>query len=98
MTAQDIARELGVRIEIARGMCGKAKAARQIRIVAWRRDEDGGRLYVRAVYTAGHGRDAIKPAPLTRLEYNRRHRDRKRRAVPSVWALAVPVDHRRTGN
>lgn len=97
MTAQDIARELGVRIEIARGMCGKAKQCKQIRIVGWRRDEDSGRLYPRAVYAVGAGKDAPKPPPLTRREYNRRHRGRKARAVPSVWALAVPVDRRRIG-
>lgn len=98
MTAQDIARELGIRIETARGMCGKAKHAGQIRIVTWRRDEDSGRLYPRAVYAAGSGKNAPKPKPLTRYDYNRRHRTRKRLAVASVWELAKPVDFRRIGS
>jgi hypothetical protein len=97
MTAQDVARDMAVKIELARGMLGKAKHCGQVRIVGYRRDEDSGRLYTRAVYAAGSGPDAKRIPPLTRNEYNRRYRSRKSRAVASVWMLAVPVEHRRIG-
>lgn len=97
MTAREIAAELGVSPEYVRGSLGRAKADKQIHIKAWRRDEDGGRLYPRAIWAAGDGRDAPKPPKLTKLDYNRRHRQRKARAVSSVWQLGRAVDHRRLG-
>lgn len=97
MTMREIARELRVRPEIASGMLGKAKQCKQIRIVGYRRDEDGGRLYPRAVYAAGSGPDAPRLPQRGSTDHSRRQRDRKRLAVSSVWQLAVPVDKRRFG-
>lgn len=67
---------------------------RYIHISGWRRDEDGGRLYVRALYSVGSKRDASKPPPLTRADYTRRYRARTT-VVPSIFHLGAPIDSRR---
>ena len=97
LTIRDIARELGITPDHARGAIGKARASGQVHIAGYRRDSDGGRLYPRALWAAGQGVDAKKPPPLTELDYNRRHRQRKTRAISSVWQLGTPVDDRRVG-
>lgn len=67
---------------------------RLIHISGWRRDEDGGRLYVRALYSLGRRRDAGKPPPLTQTEYGQRYR-RRVSIVPSIFHLGAPIDSRR---
>lgn len=95
LSAREIAAEIGAPMHLVRAYCGAHKSLGHCHIAAWRRDDDGGVLYPRALYAFGPGSDAPKPAPLSRTEYNRRHRQRKARAVASVFALGQCVDQRR---
>ena len=68
-------------------------AKKQVRISRWQRETEGQRLYLRAVYTLGCGRDAPKPQRLTNSERCARYKARKKIEVPagvpnSVWQLA----------
>lgn len=92
-TARDVAATLGIPVPYARGLMskmhnGKLPAGKLVYISAWRRESDGGRLYPRPVYQAGHHRDTPGPGALTNTEYNRRHRQRQRGSVNSVFNLA----------
>jgi len=79
-----------------RGVKGtRTRKLKQIYIQSWRRDDDTTGIHTRAVYAVGSHKDAIKPPKLTRTEHNTRHREKKRRAVSTVWALAIPLDDRR---
>ena len=68
---------------------------KQIFIAAWRRDEDGGRLYIRALYKLGDRGDRQKPPPLTRSDYNQRAKARFKTVLTSVFDLAIPAHARR---
>ena len=48
---------------------------KRIHIIAWRRNHSGPMI---AVYAAGYGQPAEKPAPLSRAEKSRRSREKKR--------------------
>lgn len=61
-------------IKNARYMDILAKQNR-VHIAAWRRNQNGPMV---AVYAAGHGQPAEKPAPLSRAEKCRRSREKKR--------------------
>lgn len=62
---------------------------------SYRRDEDGGRLYPRALYAYGPGQDACKPEPLSKVEYNKRSKAKISRTVTSVWDLGIPNRYRK---
>lgn len=91
MTTRDVAEDLGISIPHAVSEIGLLKQRGKIHISKWIRTEDGGRLYPRACYRAGEGRDARKPPPLTIAEYNRRYRSRVRKTTASVFRLAEPL-------
>lgn len=89
MTAREIAEELGLKhITQVSAALGPFRGT-LVRVGGWRRDEDGGRLYPRALYAAGPGVDAPKPEKLPRSEYNRRARHKLRSQVASVWELGL---------
>lgn len=80
-----------------RAWVGEFKHQGRCRISSWRRDDDGGHLYLRALYTASRGPDAPRPPPLSSTEYNRRYRRRQKGVVASVFTMATPVSERRVG-
>ena len=93
LTAREIATELKLpyinQVASALGDCP------DFHISSYRRDEDGGRLYPRALYAYGPGRNAPKPKPLTKVEYNKRNKAKMKRTVTSVWDLGIPSRDRR---
>lgn len=93
LTAREIATELKLpyvnQVAAALGDCPN------FHIYSYRRDEDGGRLYPRALYAYGPGKNAPKPKPLTRVEYNKRSKLKIKRTVTSVWDLGVPSRNRK---
>ncbi len=97
LSCRECANDLGVSLSYVRALMSKLHANKKVYIAAYRRDEDGGRLYPRAVYALGQGKDVKRPGALSNTEYNRRHRDAKRGAVNSVFALGVPVEERSLG-
>lgn len=95
VSAIEIARVTGLPPRhVSAALAYQKNTQRVIHISGWRRDEDGGHLYLRALYSEGQDRDARKPPPLTRSDYNKRHRQRVR-SVASVFALATPISLRR---
>lgn len=98
MTTRELAAELpGLEFNYIRAVVAEQRAHGRLHVKAWQREEEGGRLYPRAVYAMGPGKDAPRPAPLTKAEQNARHRARKAVRVASVWDLGLAVDHRRVG-
>jgi len=93
----EIGEEFGIDARLARAKIGKLRATwpGEIRIAEWRRDESGGHLYPRACYAVGGAPDARRPKPLSRSQYNRRHKHSVRQQVNSVWALATHAADRR---
>jgi len=93
LTAREIAAELKLsyinQVTAALGDCP------DFHIYSYRRDEDGGRLYPRALYAYGPGKNAPKPKPLTKVEYNKRNKAKMKRTVTSVWDLGIPSRDRR---
>lgn len=93
LTAREIATELKLpyinQVAAALGDCPN------FHIYSYRRDEDGGRLYPRALYAYGPGKNAPKPKPLTRVEYNKRSKLKMKHTVTSVWELGIPSRERR---
>ena len=93
LTAREIATELKLthinQVASALGDCP------DFHIDSYRRDEDGGRLYPRALYAYGPGRNASKPKPLTKVDYNKRSKLKMKRTVTSVWDLGIPSRERR---
>lgn len=99
MTARELASELGIDVNFARSKLDVLKKQGRAHICSYRRDEDGGRLYPRALWKAGprRGHPPEKPAPLTDSDYCRRYRARQVRRVTSVWALGQTPRERRLG-
>lgn len=95
MTARDLARDIDTAVGNIRATLAKYRDAWHVS--GYRREVVDGRLYPRALYRAGPGRNAAKPGPLSPTEYNRRHRARKRAVVSSVFALGTPVNTLRIG-
>ena len=98
MTARELALKLGMSRAHMSVKISRAREYGLIYIKAWRREASHGMLrqYLRAVYAVGNRRDAPKPPALTKVESNTLHRARKRALIPtSVFALALPVEHRR---
>lgn len=95
MTAREVTEATGLNHDLTRVRLCSLKASGHIHVTEYRRETVHGRLYPRAVYALGPGRDAKKPGPLTQAEYCRRYRARKRNAVPSVFHLGGNIDQAR---
>lgn len=93
LSAREIAAEL--RLETPNRVTAALHGSKEFHIHSYRRDEDGGRLYPRALYAYGPGRDTPKPKPLTRVEYNKRSKAKMKRTVTSVWDLGIPSRDRK---
>lgn len=101
MTMRELVEQLDVPLRSVRCAIGKMRspsrrARYRLRIVAWRRDEELGRLYPRAVWGLGDGPDAVKPRPLNNTEYCRRYRAAAAGRATSVFDLARHVLDPRT--
>lgn len=70
MTARELAEQL--KIKHVNQIAAALQGCDNFHISGYRRDEDGGRLYPRALYAYGLGKDANKPPKLSKQEYNRR--------------------------
>lgn len=99
MTAREMAADFGAAAGSVGAKLDAMKRAGKVHISGWRRDDDGGRLYPRALWAAGPatGRTPAKPKKLTDTDYCRRYRARCGAMVSSVWALGTPVESRRLG-
>jgi len=95
MTATELADAVGTKPKNIRAILvtrRKTPDGARWHISEYRREEVHGRLYPRAVYKFGKGRNAKKPPPLTQTEYNKRYRSRKRSCVTSVFDLGKSID------
>lgn len=90
MTQREIAEELGIHIDTLRGYIGSLRQRRPgvLYVHSYRRDEDGGRLYPRALWAVGDKPDAKRPPKLSKQVYNKRGKDRMKSRVASVFHLA----------
>jgi hypothetical protein len=97
MHCHEIGEEFGIAPRMARAKIGKLRATwpGEIRIADWRRDEAGGHLYPRACYGVGGEPDVPRPRPLSRRQYNQRHKRSVKLQVNSVWQLGALVADRR---
>lgn len=97
MTSRELGEHMGWARSYARTAIAHCRknTEKKIYIKQWLRSEEYGKLYLRPVYAAGSESDAKKPKPLGRAVYNKRHRDKKRKQMPSIFGLAIPVDKRR---
>jgi len=93
MTARELAEQL--KIKHVNQIAAALQGSDHFHISGYRRDEDGGRLYPRALYAYGPGKDAKKPPKLGKQEYNRRAKEKMRKTVSSVWDLGIFYEDRR---
>jgi hypothetical protein len=93
MTARELAEQL--KIKHVNQIAAALQGCDHYHISGYRRNEDGGRLYPRALYAYGPGKDAEKPPKLSTQEYNRRAREKMRKKVSSVWDLGIFYEDRR---
>lgn len=86
MTAQDVCSHLGLERRPGGSILGRLKASTptRVHISAWQRDQEGQRQYLRAVYAAGPGVDAPKPAPIHHRDSLRRYRQAAQAAMSSI--------------
>lgn len=94
MTMREIADQLKTDLDRIRSFIGSTRQKKPgvIYIQSYRRDEDGGRLYPRAVWAAGNRPDAKKPPKLGHPEYNRRARKKRKKAVASIFHLHLKYE------
>lgn len=95
VTPREAAVELSVGFAYCRVRFSNLHTEKKIHVTTYRRCEENGRLYPRAVYALGPGKDAKPPGPLSDAEYNRRYRSAVRGQVNSVFALAGGVKSKR---
>lgn len=93
MTARELAEQL--KIKHVNQIAAALQKSDNFHISSYRRDEDGGRLYPRALYAYGPGKDAKKPPKLGKQEYNRRAKEKMRKTVSSVCDLGIFYEDRR---
>jgi len=93
MTARELAEQL--KIKHVNQIAAALQGCDHYHISGYRRDEDGGRLYPRALYAYGPGKEAKKPPKLSRQEYNKRSKAKMRKTVSSVWDLGIFYEDRR---
>jgi hypothetical protein len=91
MTMRELSEQLGQPFDHIRNTIGSMRqnAKWNLRIVGYRRDADGGRLYLRAVWGVGRGKDAVKPPKLNQAQTNKRSRQRRKAQVASVFHLPL---------
>lgn len=91
MTQRELAEELGLEIDLLRGYIGalRQRSPGVLYVHSYRRDEDGGRLYPRALWAVGNEPDAKRPKPLPKTVYNKRGKDKMKTRVASVFHLGV---------
>lgn len=95
MTRVEIERETGlntgaVSVVLHRGTNKYYSQPKWIRIKEWVHDDPASNFsYPRPVYELGDKPDAKKPRRLTKAEIARRHRERSKIKVPSVWMWAA---------
>lgn len=90
MTQREIADQLDMGVDLVRGYIGALRQRKPgvLYIHSYRRDEDGGRLYPRALWAAGRRKDAERLPRLTKPEYNKRGKDKMRRRPASIFHVA----------
>lgn len=93
MTMREIADQLRIDLDRIRSFIGSTRQKKPgvIYIQSYRRDEDGGRLYPRALWAAGNLPDAKRPPKLGHPEYNRRARKKKK--VASIFHLHLKYEN-----
>lgn len=98
MTMREIADQLKTNIDRIRNFIGSVRAKKPgvIYIQSYRRDEDGGRLYPRAVWAAGNRPDAKRLPRLDKKETSRRARLKRKKLVASVFHLPLIYENKRT--
>lgn len=91
MTLRELSAEINIDPDTLRGYVGSLRQRRPgvIYIHSYRRDEDGGRLYPRALYAIGNQPDAKPLKKLSRSEYNRRAKSKMKACVASVFHLGL---------
>jgi hypothetical protein len=89
MTQREMADQLGIDIDLLRGYIGalRCKKPAVLYVHSYRRDEDGGRLYPRALWAVGNQPDAKRPKPLPKSVYNKRGKDKMKKRVASIFHL-----------
>ena len=94
MTMREIADQLKIDLDRIRSFIGSTRQKKPgvIYIQSYRRDEELGRLYPRAVWAAGNLPDAKKPPKLGHPEYNRRARKKRKKAVASIFHLHLKYE------
>lgn len=104
LTVQELCEEIStvrdVAINSIRAASSELRRDNLIQVVGYRRDEDGGRLYPRALYGLPQeiplpAKQTRPPGPLTRTEYGRRYRARAKASANSVFALATKWSDKR---
>ena len=96
LSAREIAAELDMAHSYARACVSYCKKQGLIHVHSYRRDEDGGRLYPRPLYSYGPGKHARKLQALPESAYRERYRLRKQTVgATDVFTLAVCVEKRR---
>lgn len=95
MTMREIAAELKIDLDRIRSFVGSTRQKKPgvIYIHSYRRDEELGRLYPRAVWAAGNLPDAKRPPKLGHPEYNRRARKKRKQAVASIFHLHLKYEN-----
>jgi len=91
MTMREIADQLKTDVDTIRHFLGALRCKRPgvIYIHSYRRDEDGGRLYPRALWAAGNLPDAKRLPRLDKKETSRRARLKRKKLVASVFHLPL---------
>lgn len=91
MTMREIADQLKTDVDTIRHFLGALRCKRPgvIYIHSYRRDEDGGRLYPRALWAAGNLPDAKRLPRLDKKETSRRARLKRKKLVASVFHLSL---------
>lgn len=94
LTMREIADQIGSDIDSVRCAIGslRNRNPRILHIHSYRRDTDGGRLYPRAVWALGAGKDAKRPPKLTSSEYNKRAKTKRRVCLASIFHIGLVND------
>lgn len=95
MTMREIADQLKTDIDHIRCFIGSVRQKKPgvIYIHSYRRDEDGGRLYPRALWAAGNLPDAKRLPRLEKKETSRRARLKRKKAVASIFHLHIKYEN-----
>ncbi len=78
MTQEEICAALNLHRNSVSGTLIRLRKAERIHIGGWDRDDEHSRVYLRAVYVPGAGRDAPKPPAFTSAERQKQTRHRHR--------------------